>query len=577
MEQETEEVEEEAGATPNAFVRPVGAPTLLYRNVETYTDMDADPRLCSTLRDDGALDFVQSQQQLYRSQSRWYYPMDYHAWNAGRPLPSSLQTLLPKHLQPPRSNNIPAAIEAKDVANDLPLKCAQTPDSVAYRQLVDCIKHTPVDQLEEYVEQEDETCLVEDDPTPDRETQDLMGHLSQEGEQEEVEEDDNNMGRLNLPSPASLNSQHLDDSRDGAGVAKDDRNADDDSSWDQDLAADDDDSSDDRNTANLLLQLESSVEPRRPTKRKTRSSQSSQVTPTLNASDYGMTDAEGVLLQQAFYDIVEEAPSNESLLDEYGVTPFQAAQLGASFEEIVHPEAKTARKAKSRLSSTNVGRYGFNSREMKELAAAFEEIRSENLYVRHDRSFDSAMMRLQEPLPLQVHVRLRMLFAAHDDSNHPSVRRNVRDLLKTYLEMDHNMIPVNIKQANNEHNITQVGVGQTRMYDRERCNRSDPAYLAPFDLATLREVVSDDIGSRVHRSEGCAKFQTEMDAIAGDDPNAPRHFGNCLLAFSCQCSVCSAATSMAATPCLLHPVGPLQDRVRLSFLLLPHGKSIGTF
>jgi hypothetical protein len=117
---------------------------------------------------------------------------------------------------------------------------------------------------------------------------------------------------------------------------------------------------------------------------------------------------------------------------------------------------------------------------------------------------------------------------------------------------------------------------QCELYDRERLDRADPAYLAPFHLQTIK----DEAGSSSRRT----RRVQDAGCFPRNDPNSPALFGNCLCLFPCQCGGCSLLLSSSSgtdgtaksspVPCLLHPVGPLQDRVRASFLKLPRGRNI---
>ena len=104
---------------------------------------------------------------------------------------------------------------------------------------------------------------------------------------------------------------------------------------------------------------------------------------------------------------------------------------------------------------------------------------------------------------------------------------------------------------------------QNCMYTTERLNRSDPAYLAPFPGALLRDM------TKTEGVLGTSRIHMKLHTLRG--PNPPRAFGNCLLSFPCQCGYCSQQTE-TPTPCVLHPVGPMLECLRISFCWLESNK-----
>jgi len=186
---------------------------------------------------------------------------------------------------------------------------------------------------------------------------------------------------------------------------------------------------------------------------------------------------------------------------------------------------------------------------------------------------------------LQLEARAQMLLSGSDD---PAVRFQARELLRAYSQLDASYIPCKPKKKHRGTVVQAVNglfCQQTELYDRERLKRASPAYMAPFHLRSLKETTAADVQSRgVSSQRRLTNLRSEVPAIPRDDPNAPHLFGNCLLSFPCQCQACASAADADAdgddgnhqhpTPCLLHPVGALQDRVRLSFLSLPRGRRI---
>jgi hypothetical protein len=189
---------------------------------------------------------------------------------------------------------------------------------------------------------------------------------------------------------------------------------------------------------------------------------------------------------------------------------------------------------------------------------------------------------------LQRRVRGHMLLAEtfeKDDASHRV--RHARQKLQAYTQLDTNFVPAKEKLRRDRsskriashfrvlslHGIVRQ---QSQLYDRERLHRSQPAFLAPFHLSSLRNVVAEDIASRgIPCNRTASSVFREIQAIPHDDPHSPTLFGNCLLLVPCRCGVCANITTMklgtTVSPCILHPVGPLQDRVRCSYMQLPHG------
>lgn len=112
----------------------------------------------------------------------------------------------------------------------------------------------------------------------------------------------------------------------------------------------------------------------------------------------------------------------------------------------------------------------------------------------------------------------------------------------------------------------------TQRHKRERQDYSDPAYLAPFSANSLKEVMADDTSTAAKDDDGQASTtlnrRRQTHAILKDDPESPTEYGNCLAVLACTCSSCKGKRS-AHSVCLLHPVGQVLDRVRLSFISLP--------
>ena len=185
---------------------------------------------------------------------------------------------------------------------------------------------------------------------------------------------------------------------------------------------------------------------------------------------------------------------------------------------------------------------------------------------------DNNVYSKEQSLHLQLEARAAMLL----DDTDTSARYQARQKLRVYTQLDTNYVPASERTKKTgggrlPPGLSSVACGQTQQFDRERLNRADPAYLAPFHLQSLTRAVAEDTLTRGVSDKTATQY---VPGVAPDDPtNAPQLFGNCLCSFSCQCGVCKQQQQQQVV-CLLHPVGPLQDRVRLSFLAFPRGRSI---
>jgi hypothetical protein len=183
----------------------------------------------------------------------------------------------------------------------------------------------------------------------------------------------------------------------------------------------------------------------------------------------------------------------------------------------------------------------------------------------------------QQTFPLQLEARTLMLLTELDDRL-PVVRQAVRRKLRALQAYDASYVPArersklgnNLKNSKREM-LTRTGMTdlvfqQTAMYDRERRNRADPAYLAPFHRESLLGAAEADA------TDGSGGRRRLEPAISRDDPNAPTRYGNCLVCAACKCGACRGQTGrQPSSAILLHPVGPLLDRVRLDFVAFPRG------
>jgi hypothetical protein len=183
--------------------------------------------------------------------------------------------------------------------------------------------------------------------------------------------------------------------------------------------------------------------------------------------------------------------------------------------------------------------------------------------------------------PLQMEARAHMVLLASPPPDHPDdgrqTRVRARIRWRDLTQLDANYIPaiplrINKKDHSFIYGITNFLCQQTQQYDRQRMDRSDPAYLAPFSLSAVREMTRQDIMARGVPMYGKQNIRRDVPGILHDDPNAPTTFGNCLCSFPCECGICRSSSNPVM--CVLHPVGALQDRVRLSFLRFPNTRDI---
>ncbi|GAX14470.1 hypothetical protein FisN_11Hh069 [Fistulifera solaris] len=96
-----------------------------------------------------------------------------------------------------------------------------------------------------------------------------------------------------------------------------------------------------------------------------------------------------------------------------------------------------------------------------------------------------------------------------------------------------------------------------------RRDHGDPNYMAPFPKEEDYQLMNTKELKR-------AKHRRLYSHPFGENhPNRPSLYGNCLICFHCVCSRCNGQKD--PTICLLHPVGEECDKLRLSFISLPHG------
>lgn len=127
------------------------------------------------------------------------------------------------------------------------------------------------------------------------------------------------------------------------------------------------------------------------------------------------------------------------------------------------------------------------------------------------------------------------------------------------------------RQAQKTDRVSLATQAESCRYIPDGLNCVDPAYLAPFDAETLKEGMTP---FQDHVAAAGVKRRADEDApaIPWGDCNAPEQYGNCIALMPCAC--CNCKDNEDHTWALLHPVGPLLDRVRLSHVSLPRGRFI---
>lgn len=145
-----------------------------------------------------------------------------------------------------------------------------------------------------------------------------------------------------------------------------------------------------------------------------------------------------------------------------------------------------------------------------------------------------------------------------------------------------------------EPSISEKRLHQTFMYERERINYSDTSYLAPFhhnvdllemsldDYHTIRQPNTynnsqqqqqHDTTTTNNRAIKEDPYQHDQSTISIHDYHSPMKYGNCIVIIPCACSYCiNQQNVMLQQKCILHPVGPLLDHVKVSYLSLPNNK-----
>lgn len=508
------------------FFEQLGAPALIYRNRETYTVQDEDPRLCNASKprdaananreeedaSAAALLFHLSQSDLLRSTARWYYPIDFHVLQPTTPrLPRLVRQICDDWTKPKKAHH-----------QSLSQSCAPRDDNSSKSSL---------SSNDEGVEQQQP---AETSAPPNLEVN--------ENDQTDGDEDYSTAYQNALVDdlPVSL--------RDLVGAYDDD---------------DDDELGEDQGSVKAPQQQQQQ--------------QSNHL---------------GINYQQTMTALT---PSNDRQLPD-------EEERSKGCPNRLNPEKKQdggeARRDSSGYSSAPVNDEDDDDKSKETQRVMMQDdgnggptnagpkipsFKERNAAFK--RAFRNNAYSVQQIFGLQLNARAHMILTGLDGTGKGVSK--ARQKISAYAQLDTNFVPgkerlkygyvkgVTKKEHRRVFGLTGIKRKQTQLYDRERLNRADPAYIAPFHLPSLKSATLADV-----RTRGIPKYKRERHEVPGiprDDPNAPDRFGNCLLSFPCKCGVCSTGLDRHETPipCLLHPVGPLQDRVRLSFLQLPRGRRVG--
>jgi hypothetical protein len=179
----------------------------------------------------------------------------------------------------------------------------------------------------------------------------------------------------------------------------------------------------------------------------------------------------------------------------------------------------------------------------------------------------------QQSLPLMQQARAHMLLPLAGEENLENaeeIRNTVHSVVRGYQIYDASYVPATVLKKRPQKKLVTKRVVYAHRYSRERQDLGDPAYLAPFDTTSLHETMADDKAFLASQEEfrGGSTRRRRTPTFFTTDPNSPTMYGNCLVSFTCPCPVCKGNPKHSW--CLLHPTGELLDRVRLSYLHLPH-------
>eukprot|EP00980_Cylindrotheca_fusiformis_P013883 scaffold3598_cov115-Cylindrotheca_fusiformis.AAC.19 len=165
-------------------------------------------------------------------------------------------------------------------------------------------------------------------------------------------------------------------------------------------------------------------------------------------------------------------------------------------------------------------------------------------------------------------LKLQKEFRDDDTKSLKTLKRKVKSLLspgansdvvENYTIYDYPYIPAYVATGKPTHlRLSREQQVETRKYSLER-SFSDPAYLAPFGIDTLRTLEAET-GHSVEKT------------LLRNESTGCSSQGNCLVVLSCPCLPCSQKPQSKRSLCLFHPKGTVMDRLCVSNLIPPEGQ-----
>ena len=174
-----------------------------------------------------------------------------------------------------------------------------------------------------------------------------------------------------------------------------------------------------------------------------------------------------------------------------------------------------------------------------------------------ERVIRDPVFRDEHNLDLQQKVRGALL-RDHDKEAAPR-------LIPWHQQHDVNAFPARLSVVGDERQkgrkvafkYTEKQNRRLRMYANERMKHAEPAYLAPWQQSSWMD--GDEM------KEG-------IKAEVGDGTSSASQFGNCLVSFQCRCKVCLG--SVSPNWWVLHPIGHLLEKIRLSQFATSGGREV---
>ena len=160
--------------------------------------------------------------------------------------------------------------------------------------------------------------------------------------------------------------------------------------------------------------------------------------------------------------------------------------------------------------------------------------------------------------------RLAMLMGSEHDPNKPySVLQGSTQYDHPYISTTYGTDKQSVKIQKLEVNsykprLDSIRYQNTLTIGSDRRNHADPSYLADFTSAAIRSCMDESLGESM-----LDEYEFALEP--------PRRYGNCLVSLKCPCPVCSSKAEGGRSLVLVHPTGPLMDRVTVSNVIMPNG------